>query len=84
MTNLQNVHSGKSMVEFDAESGNAEIHNPNRILVIDWKGNFRYDITLDHGIISADLDKTKKHLICDTKAFDNYLISYDLSGLYKN
>jgi hypothetical protein len=25
-----------------------------------------------------------KRLICDTEDFDNYLVTYDLSGLYEN
>ncbi len=76
------VYSGKSKAKYNAESGLNDIFYPNRLLVIDWEGNFRYDITLDHGIIFTTLDKKRKRLICDTKDFDNYLVSYDLSDLY--
>ncbi len=75
------VYSGKNIAKYNAESGLNDILYPNRLLVIDWEGNFIYDITLDHGVIFATLDKKRKRLICDTKDFDNYLVSYDLSGL---
>lgn len=77
------VYAGRRMGSFDAE-GKFQIKYPYRLLVVDWEGNFRYDITLDHGIIFATLDMARKRLICDTQDFDNYLVSYDLSELYKN
>ena len=76
------VYAGGRMGDFDAE-GQFQVQYPNRLLVVDWEGNFRFDITLDHGIIFVTLDKERKRLICDTKDFDNYLVSYDLSDLYK-
>jgi hypothetical protein len=76
------VYAGGRMGDFDAE-GQFQVKYPNQLLVVDWEGNFRYDIALDHGIIFATLDKERKRLICDTEDFDNYLVSYDLSGLYE-
>jgi len=76
------VYAGKRMGDFNAE-GEFQIKYPNRLLVVDWKGNYRYDITLDHGVMFATLDKERKRLICDTQDFGNCLVSYDLSGLYK-
>ncbi len=70
------------MITFDAE-GKHQVKYPNRLLVVDWEGTFRYDITLDNGIIFATLDKERKRLICDAQDVDNFLVSYDLSGLYK-
>lgn len=75
------VYAGGQMGDFDAE-GQFQVKYPNRLLVVDWEGNFRYDITLDHGIIFATLDKERKRLICDAKDVDNFLVSYDLSALY--
>jgi hypothetical protein len=75
------VYVGGQMGEFDSE-GNFQVKYPNRLLVVDWEGNFRYDITLDHRIIFVTLDKARKRLICETEDFDNYLVSYDLSALY--
>jgi hypothetical protein len=75
------VYTGGQMGEFDS-GGNFQVKYPNRLLVVDWEGNFRYDITLDHRIIFVTLDKARKRLICDTDDFDNYLVSYNLSGLY--
>jgi len=76
------VYAGRRMGDFDAD-GQFHVKYPNRLLVVDWEGNFRYDITLDHGVMFATLDKERKRLICDTEDFDNYLVSYDLSELYK-
>jgi len=76
------IYLGGEMITFDAE-GEHQVKYPNRLLVVDWEGNFRYDITLDHGIIFATLDKERKRLICDAQEVDNYMVSYDLSGLYK-
>jgi hypothetical protein len=75
------VYLGRSMGEFDAE-GNFNLKYPNRLLVVDWKGNFRYDIELEHGIIYGSIDKKQKLLFCVAQDIDNYLISYDLSSLY--
>lgn len=75
------IYEGGQMGDFDAE-GKFQVKYPNRLLVVDWDGNFRYDITLDHGIIFVTLDKARKRLICDTEDFDNYLVSYDLSDLF--
>jgi hypothetical protein len=81
-TYIFSVYSGQDMEQFDSNLGESVIHYPNRLLVLDWEGNFCYDITLDHEIIFATLDKARKRLICDTEDFDNYLVSYDLSDLY--
>lgn len=76
------VYTGGRMGDFDAE-GQFQVKYPRRLLVVDWEGNFRYDIALDHGVMFAILDTERKRLICDTQDFDNYLVSYDLSDLYK-
>jgi len=76
------VYSGGRMGDFDA-AGEFQVKYPRRLLVVDWEGNFRYDIALDHGLMFAILDKERKRLIGDTKDFDNYLVSYDLSKLYE-
>ena len=76
------VYAGKQMGDFDAE-GQFQVKYPNRLLVVDWEGNFRYDITLDHGIIYASLDKEHRRLICDAQDVDNYLVYYNLSSLYE-
>ena len=81
-TYIYMVYIGRKMSEYSAELGKNVIHYPNRLLVIDWEGNFRYDITLDHGIIFATLDTKRKRMICDAEDVDNYLVSYDLSALY--
>ena len=69
------------MGEFNNEC-EFQVKYHNRLLVVDWKGNFLYDITLDNRIMFVTLDKAHKRLICETDDFDNYLVSYDLSGLY--
>lgn len=76
------VYVGGLMGDFDAE-GQFQVQYPNRLLVVDWEGNFRYDITLDHRVVFVELDKERKRLIGQTMDFDNYLVSYDLSMLYK-
>ncbi|MEZ5071353.1 MAG: hypothetical protein R2751_10385 [Bacteroidales bacterium] len=76
------IYSGKKMIQFDS-NGESTITYPKRLLVVDWEGNFLYDITLDHGIIFATLDKERKRLICDSEEVENLLVSYDLSWLYE-
>jgi len=78
------LYSGIAMQEYDSDLGSSVIHYPNRLLVIDWKGQERYDISLDHPLITMRLDRLGRRLIGLTEDFDNNLVSYDLSGLYKD
>ncbi|MEZ5071354.1 MAG: BF3164 family lipoprotein [Bacteroidales bacterium] len=76
------IYLGGTMINF-GEDGDYQTSYPNRILVVDWEGNFRYDIALDHRIIFFALDKKRKRLICDSEEVDQILLSYDLSWLYE-
>jgi len=76
------LYSGKKQQGYDSDLGRSVSYYPNRLLVIDWEGQERYDINLDHPIIFMKLDKLAKRLIGVTEDFDNYLVSYDLSELY--
>jgi hypothetical protein len=76
------IYLGGEIIKFD-EDAKHQLEYPNRLLVVDWKGTFHYDISLDKGIIFAVLDKERKRLICDSQDVDNFLVSYDLSWLYE-
>jgi len=76
------IYSGEVTLIYDIELQLGIPQYPNRVLVFDWNGVGRYDISLDHPVVFCALDSDRKRLIVSSEDFDNCLVTYDVSGLY--
>jgi len=76
------LYVGGYMLTYDKELNRGVPNYPNRLLVFNWTGAAKYDIKLDHPLMSFSLDKKRKRIIGSTEDFENGLVAYDLSMLY--
>ncbi len=76
------LYAGGYMLRYDKKLNRGVMNYPNRLLVFNWTGTVKYDIKLDHPLMSFSLDKKRKRIIGSTKDFENGLVAYDLSMLY--
>ncbi len=76
------LYAGGYILRYDKKLNRGVANYPNRLLVFNWTGAVKYDIKLDHPLMSFSLDKKRKRIIGSTQDFENGLVAYDLSMLY--
>ena len=77
------LYIGGQIRVYNKEMGRIEMIYPKKLLVFDWKGIARYEVNLNHGIMSFTVDAERERLIGSTQEFENGLVIYDLSALKK-
>jgi len=73
------LYVGRNITENTKDE--VRVNYPTRLLIFDWEGRGRYNVSLDHPIMFFNIDKSRDILIGSTPDFSNGIVEFDLSQL---